>query len=81
MIMKLCMKHYEHKRYIVYMNDDPELTMAYFTAISNYAFIHSTPRYQMSVYRMIGPMVTLFLFRKRIKSSSVFNTFLAHLSR
>ena len=37
MIMKLGMKHYELKLYTVYINDDPELTLTYFTTISNLA--------------------------------------------
>ena len=35
MIMKLGTEHYELKLYTVYVNDDPELTLTYFTAISN----------------------------------------------
>ena len=37
MIMKLGMEHYELTLYTVYINDDPELTLTYFTAISNIA--------------------------------------------
>ena len=37
MIMKLGMEHYVHKLYKVYLNDDPELTMTYFTIMSNLA--------------------------------------------
>ena len=35
MIMKLSMEHYELKLYTVYINDDPELTLTYFTAKPN----------------------------------------------
>ena len=40
MIMKLCMEHYELKLYTIYINDDPEFSLTYFsffTAISNLA--------------------------------------------
>ena len=36
-IMKLGMEYYELKLYTVYINDDPELTLTYFAAISNLA--------------------------------------------
>ena len=42
MILKLGMKHWGLKLYKVYINDDPELTLTYFTARSNlvpYAFV------------------------------------------
>ena len=35
MIMKLGMVHYVLKLYKVYINNDPELTLAYFTTMSN----------------------------------------------
>ena len=35
MIMKLGMEHYNLKLYKVYINYDPELTLTYFTAMSN----------------------------------------------
>ena len=41
----------------VYINDDPELTLTYFTAISNFAKLVSVLIYQVSVYRTIGPLV------------------------
>ena len=47
----------------VYINDDPELTLTYFTTMSNlanldlYIYICSMPRYQVSVYWTIGPLV------------------------
>ena len=37
MILKLGMEHYELKLYTVYINDDFELTLAYFTTMSNLA--------------------------------------------
>ena len=37
MIMKLGMEHNELKLYTVYINDDPELTLTYFTTMSNLA--------------------------------------------
>ena len=36
MILKLGMQHLGLKLYIVYVNDDPGLTMTYFTARSNW---------------------------------------------
>ena len=39
MIMKLGMEHYELKLYTVYIDDDPDLTLTYFTAMSNSANI------------------------------------------
>ena len=35
--MKLGMWHYELKFYTLYINNDPELTLTYFTIISNLA--------------------------------------------
>ena len=35
LIMKLCMEQYVLKLYNVYINDDPELTLTYFTTMSN----------------------------------------------
>ena len=37
MITRLGMEHYELKLYTVYKNDDPELTLTYFTTMSNFA--------------------------------------------
>ena len=52
---------YELKLYTVYKNDDPELTLIYFTTMSNFAKLafctYSRPRYQVSVYRTIGHLV------------------------
>ena len=36
MILKLCMQHQELKLYKVYINDDPGLTLTYFTAMLNW---------------------------------------------
>ena len=61
MIIRLGREHYELKLYTVYINDDPELTLTYFTTMSNLAKLvfctYSRPRYQVSVYRTIGPLV------------------------
>ena len=35
MIMKLGMEYYVLKRFKVYINDDPELTLTFFTTMSN----------------------------------------------
>ena len=45
--MKLGMAHYEPKLYSVYINDDPGLTLTYFTPISNLAKLVSV--------LMVGP--------------------------
>ena len=37
MIMKLGIEYYELKLYTVYINDDPELTLTFCTAMSNLA--------------------------------------------
>ena len=37
MIMKLGMEYYQLKLYTVHINDDPELTLTYFTTMSNLA--------------------------------------------
>ena len=37
MNMKLGMEHYVLKRYKVYINDDPELTLTHFKTMSNLA--------------------------------------------
>ena len=37
MFMKLGMEQYALKLYKVYINDEPELTLTYFKAISNFA--------------------------------------------
>ena len=42
MTLKLGMQHWVHEDYQVYSNDDPQLTLTYFTARSNlvpYAFV------------------------------------------
>ena len=53
MILKLGMYHWGLKLYKVYINDDHGLTLTYFTCFRTY----SRPRYQVSVYRTIGPLV------------------------
>ena len=56
MILKLGMEHYVLKLYKVYINDDPEVTLTYFTTMSNLA-IFFLYLHQVSVYRAIGPLV------------------------
>ena len=60
--MKLGMEQYVLKLYKIYINDDPELTLTYFTTMSNSAKLvfvlqYSRLRYQVSVYMAIGPLV------------------------
>ena len=57
MILKLCMKHWGLKLYKVYIYDDPGLTLTYFICFCTY----SRPRYQVSVYRTIGPLVKIYV--------------------
>ena len=60
MSMKLGMEQYVLKLYKFYINDDPELTLIHFKTMStlaNFFCTHSRPRYQVSVYRAIGPLV------------------------
>ena len=65
MIMKLGMEHYVLKLYkvfiIIYINYDPELTLTYFKTMSNLAqtcfCTYSRPRFEVSVFRTIGPLV------------------------
>ena len=56
LIMKLGMEDYVLKLYKVNIDDDPELTMTYFTTMSTLANL-SRPRYQVSVKRNVGPLV------------------------
>ena len=60
MIMKLCMEQYVLKLCKVYVNDDPELTLTHFKTVKfgeTCFCTYSRPRYQVSVYRTIGPLV------------------------
>ena len=63
MILKFGMEHYVIELYEVYINYDPELTMTYFTKMANFVkFVfcigtYIRPRYQVSFYRTIGPLV------------------------
>ena len=43
MIMKRGIEHYVLKRYKVYMNDDPELTLTYFTTMLNLTKLYFVP--------------------------------------
>ena len=56
LIMKLGMEHYVLKLYKVYIDNDPESIMTYFTTMTTLAKL-SRPRYQVSVYRTVGPLV------------------------
>ena len=59
-IMKLCMKQYVLKVFKAYINDDRELTLTHFKTMSELAIFfctYSRPRYQISFYRTIGPLV------------------------
>ena len=63
MITKLSMEHYKLKFYLVYINDDPELTLTYLTTLSilgEIVFVHSRPRSQVSVYRTVGLLVCYY---------------------
>ena len=56
MIFKLGMYHWGLKLYKVYIIDDPELTLT--VKIGETCFCtYSRHRYQVSVYRTIGPLV------------------------
>ena len=61
MIMKLCMEQYLLKLYKVYINDDPKLILTHFKTKIKFGetcfCTYSRPRYQVSVYRTIGPLV------------------------
>ena len=57
MIMILGMEYYGPKLYTVHINDDPGLTLTYFTTLSNLAKLAFVPRYQVSVYMTIGPLL------------------------
>ena len=63
--MKLGIEHYDLKLYTNYKNNDPELTLTCFTIMSILANLVSVlpgPRFQVSVYMIIGPLV-LFFYR------------------
>ena len=59
--MEFGVEHDKLKLYIFNINDDPEVVLIYFTTMSNMenlAFVlYGRPRYQVSVYRTIGPLV------------------------
>ena len=74
MIMKLGMDYHELKLYTVHINDDPGLTLTYFTPMSNLAKLVFIPRYQVSVYRTIGPLVVEYGF---FSSSEVENIYIS----
>ena len=58
MIVKLGMEQYICTQ--VYTNDDPVLTLTHFKTMSNFSklvLVYSSSRYQVSIYRTIGPLV------------------------
>ena len=61
MTFKLAMDHQALKVFKVSINDDPGLTLSYYTTRSNLVEIaycaDTRPRCQLSVYRTIGPLV------------------------
>ena len=62
MIMKLGMEHYELKLYTVYIIDDSELTLTYFTTMSNLAklvFVNILGTYIR--WSFTGPLVLCFI--------------------
>ena len=69
MIMELGMEYYELKLYTVYIKDDPELTLTYFSSMSNFTKLVSSPEPkahgELIVYRSIrrpsvSPSVNIF---------------------
>ena len=58
------MEHYVLKLNKVYINDDPEVTLAYFTTMSNMA-IFFLYLHQVRVYRAIGLLVKYLFPRNR----------------
>ena len=72
MILKLGMHHQGLMVYTVSINDDPVLTLNYFTAMPNLVKITDTrPRCQVSVYRTIGPLDCSF----DLNSSAIISCF------
>ena len=69
MIMKLGIEHFVLKLFKVYINDDPEVDLDLFDDNvkfgETYFCTYSRPRYQVSVYRTIVPLV----FNSYTKSS------------
>ena len=59
MILKLAMDHHGLKVYKMYINDDPGLTLTYFTASTNVVKIAlcASDQCQGSVYRTVDPLV------------------------
>ena len=62
MIFKLGIEHNVLKLYKIYINDYPELTLTYVTAVKfgETCFYTYWTCVSMSVYRAIGPMVLVF---------------------
>ena len=66
----------------VYINDDPGLTLTYFTAMSNVVKIaycaYARPRCQVSVYRTIGPLVTICICKVQIRNNIYYSKKVLH---
>ena len=64
MILKLEMDHRKLKGYKVYVNNDPGLTLTYFSSNSNLVeityYAYTRPRCLVSVYRTIGSVLVDF---------------------
>ena len=61
MIIKLGMEHYKLKLYLVYIIDDPELTLTYFTTmvlLEKHVFVLILGPYIRLAF--IGPLVSFF---------------------
>ena len=61
------MKHWGLKLYKVHINDDPGLTLTYFICFCT----SSRPRYQVSVYRTIGPLVLHAIIHFHVKECNI----------
>ena len=62
MIMKLGLEQYVLKLYKSYINDDPEFILTHLRNVKfgeTFCCTYNRPRYQVSVYRTIGPLVSL----------------------
>ena len=60
--MKFGMDHYILKFYKVYINDDSELSLTHFKTMSNTCCCtYTRPRYQMTFYRTICPLVIILV--------------------
>ena len=60
MILKLGMGYYELKLYTFHINDDPDLFYSNVKFGETCFCTYGRPRYQVSIYRIIGPLVFVF---------------------